>query len=415
MPARGATGQWWRTTYVPRSHAVWLLLAAGLIVRLVLAFSTGGQPYDIESLLLTRHALGHSLLHAYAVLDVPGQGFRWPYPAGYFPFLSAAALAGKVSGLAYTSLLRIPSILADTAIAWIVQDFLGRRGASDRERLTATTLIALGPSFILISGYHGQIDGTAILPAVAALVVWERAPEDRRAMYAGALIGVGGAIKTTPLLMLLALVPAARSWRQATTLIVTAISIPLAVTAPFLITTPSSVIHALGYRGFPGTSGLSILLQPALGGLLTHQVTLNPSAMFLYDHGGLILLAALLAVTVGFWRAAPIDRAVLLWLAFYIVTPVFFFQYLVWGLPFVLLARRLRLALGIQLIALTPAAIFYFASSRTSDFVAPYVAGMLALWVLLVVAFAWLARNSPAGGFRWPLSGGRGAARERAG
>jgi hypothetical protein len=50
----------------------------------------------------------------------------------------------------------------------------------------------LGPSFIDISGYHGQIDSVAILPAVLALMVWERRPQPTRSVRAGLLIGLGG-------------------------------------------------------------------------------------------------------------------------------------------------------------------------------------------------------------------------------
>src|SRR5207302_10782054 len=105
-------------------------------------------------------------------------------------------------------------IAADAAIAWLVQAGLGRAGASDRTRLSACALVALGPAFALISGMHGQIDSVAILPAVLALVVWERGGS-RRALAAGLLIGRAASIKTAPGLMVLALLPSVRSRREA--------------------------------------------------------------------------------------------------------------------------------------------------------------------------------------------------------
>jgi hypothetical protein len=378
-------------------RAVWGLIAAGTVVRLVLAFTTDGQAYDIEALRELRDALEDSGLDVYTVFLGPGDGARWPYPSGFFPFALLAGWTSDAAGLPYTSLVRVPSILADAAIALIVQDFLARRGASERRRIAATALVALGPSFAVVAGYHGQLDSLAFLPAVAALWLWDRVPESRRALYAGLLIGAGASIKTTPVFMLLALLPSVRSWREAGTLAGAAVAVPLALTAPFLLSTPGEVREALGYRGFPGTSGLSILLQPELAEQLTRSVTPNAVVDFLYDRGPVLVAAALVAAAVFSWRThpewEPAERATLLWLTFYVVSPVFFFQYLVWGLPFFIMARRLGLALAVQAVALTPTILFYAAPWDSDAVAPPYAVTMIALWALFVAAFVHLARQ----------------------
>ena len=383
-----------RPVGVPRS--VWALVAAGTLVRLALAFTTDGQPYDMEVLRELWPALDDAPLDVYATPIGPGEGIAWPYPPGFFVFAWLAGQLSDLTGLDYPALIRIPSILADAAIALVVARALGgSRGVA------AAALVALGPSFIAISGYHGQLDDLAILPAVAAVAFWDRFPPPRRALYAGLLIGAGCAIKTTPVFVLLALLPSVRSWREAATMVTAAAAVPLAVMAPYLVHTPRELMDALEYRGFPGTSPLSILLQPELAEQLFRQVTPSRIVDALYDRGQAVVIVTLTAVafaTTRFGRGwTPAERATLLWLAFYIVTPVFFSQYLVWGLPFFLLAGRLRLVVAVQAVALLPTILFYRAPWEDHAVAYPYGASMIALWALFLAAFVLVVRERQAG------------------
>jgi hypothetical protein len=75
---------------------------------------------------------------------------------------------------------------------------------------------------------------------------------------------------------------------------------------------------------------------------------------------------------------------VILYLTFYVVTPSFYFQYLVWGLPFVVMAGRLRLALLIQAVAIPPTLLFYLAPWESDASVPAYFVAMTAFWLVLV-------------------------------
>ena len=374
-------------------RVLWGLVAAGTAIRIVLAFTTDGQPWDIHCFVMVRGALSTHGLHAYAAIF----NGCWSYPPGFFPFMGLAGAGNDLTGLAFTSLIRLPSILADGAIALIVQDYLGRHGAGERRRLAATAVIALGPSFIVISGFHGQIDNTAILPAVAALAVWDRAPEGRREIYAGALIGLAGAIKVTPLLLVLALLPHVRSVRSAAMLLGSAAAVPLLIAAPFALATPYPFRHAVSYHGYPGTSPLSILLEPSLANQMLHGVWPRSGALFLWQHGQVLIPAALLAITGLTWRRAfsPVDRAVLLYLTFYVVTASFFFQYLVWGLPFIVMSGRLRLALLLQVVAMPPTLLFYLAPWKSNAAVPAYGVAMIAFWLVMLGALVYLVGRRP--------------------
>src|SRR3712207_1723439 len=117
-----------------------------------------------------------------------------------------------------------------------MQDFLRRRGATERTRLAAVALVALGPSFWIVSGYHGHIDSLAILSAVLIVWLWDRWPPGmRRALTCGGLVGLGIATKVVPGLVLVALLPWVRSRREALALVAPAALIPLVAFVPFLV------------------------------------------------------------------------------------------------------------------------------------------------------------------------------------
>lgn len=374
------------------------------MVRLVLAFTTHGQRYDLHSFALVNSALHEHVFGVYHQLDnspVPPYG-RWPYPPGFFLFIVPLASIAHATGLAFTSLIRIPAILADGAIAWLAQDLLRWRGCSERARLLAAGLVALGPSFAAISGYHGQIDSVAILPAVAATVLWMRTEAPWRPYAAGALIGTGTAIKTVPIVMLLVLAPLASSWREAAKLVVTAVIIPLASFAPWLILDGSGKSLVFTYRGGPGLGGISLLTDPSLP--LTpfdsqHEAVTGVTKA-IYDNARWITGAALAAVAaiVARYRPSLPIAAALLWLAVWSFGVTFFLQYLVWGLPFLIMAGYLRQALLLQ-VALLPATIItYSAHLPAWEVWVFYTTPMNAAWVAFTVATLALTRGVVRGG-----------------
>ena len=379
------------------------LIAAGTVVRLILAVTTKGQGYDMNSLEIVRQTLADYGLHVYS--HVNEGSLHWPYGSGFFPF---AALAGEIAGdstTAFRALVRLPAIAADAALAWVVQDYLRGRGANDNTRLGAAAVVALGPVFVGISGFHGQIDSLAILPAALALLVWERMDGERRALFAGALIGAGGAIKTVPLLMVLALAPTSRSWRELAGLAVAAAAIPLIVIAPFLVTTPDDVTRVVrGYHGYPGQGGLSLALQPNLGlpwlmGLGKAPVHYSQLTQHLFFHASLAINVVVIA-TAAFlarYRPSPAVAASVLWLAVLAFAPGFFFQYLIWGLPFFLMAGYVRSAGLLQLAVLAPMLLYYLAPWSTRGPAYVFISIQLVVWAGMLAALVVVARGAVTG------------------
>jgi uncharacterized membrane protein len=378
-------------------RTLWLVIGLGVAVRLVLAFTTDGVHYDLEAYRIVGDALLNTPSRVYAIANGQPHFPRWPYPPGYFPFILAADGGAHLTGLDFFSLVRVPFILSDAAIAWIVQDFLGRRGADHGRRLAAAALVALGPSFVAISGFHGQLDPIAILPAVAALALWDRTDASWRPYAAGALIGVGGSIKTVPLLMLLALLPSARSRGEGVRLLASAGVVALVAIAPWLATAGTGWLRAFRYNGAPGLGSLSLVAQPDLAPAwfgLGHA-RLSDFSQALYDHSRLIAGVAILAAgaLVLRFRAPATTAAVLLWLTVYVFGVTFFMQYMVWGLPFFLMAGYLREVLLLQAVLLGPTLVTYVKVSQGWLVDVLYVVPMLAVWTGMAVSLVLLARR----------------------
>jgi len=334
------------------------LVAAGTAGRVPMAFATYGVQYDIDSARIVADAL-----------RTPGLGpydtGRWPYPPGSFPLIWGADALARATGLPFHAVVQLPAIAADAAIAVIVCWFLLGRGAGERAALTGAALVALGPSFAVISGYHGQIDSVAILPAVAGAVVWSGGAR-HRAPLAGALIGLGAAIKTVPLFTAFALLGSARGRREAGVLLIAAVAVPLAAVLPWLVLDPPGTVSALtANHGVPGFAGVSALLQPGLtrywSGLDSAAPAVTPAVLALTDVQNLLVGIAVIAVaalTVR-RRTEPLEALVAMWLTVLAVNPNFAYQYVVWALPFLLLAGRLRETAAIQALLLPPAVLLY--------------------------------------------------------
>lgn len=386
--------------------ALWGLIGLGTLVRVMLTVLTDGSAFDTESFRLAAEQLRHAPLQFYAVLG--GDAFRWPYPPGFLPWIAAARELSDATGISFLTMISLPAIVADGAIAWLVQDFLGRRGTSPGRRLAAAALVALGPPFFVASGYLPQIDSVAFLPAVLAVWLWDRdigdstAPAARgraapdRALLAGLLIGLGCAIKTMPILIILALLPTARDRRERVTLIAAAAAVPLLSLIPFLITTPGVVLGTFDYAGVPGAGGLSLVVQPEMAERwLTQFHDLNRvNEILLANRSAWTLLTvALVGAFVYRRRTAPALAATLLWLSFYVTGTGFFFQYLIWGLPFMLMAGLVASVALVELAVAVPMLLFYLGPWESGAIPVVYWVLMVGLWVAFCAWLYSLARR----------------------
>jgi hypothetical protein len=361
---------------------LWTLIVAGTAIRIWIGFTNRGWPFDIDSAYIVERALATHPLHVYST-------FRWPYPGGFLPITYLAREVANGAGIAFSSIWKLPSIVADAGIALTVWWGLTRFGAGRARRLIAIALITLGPSFVLISGYHGQIDASAILPALVGVVVWQIGGE-RRAWVSGLLVGVGASIKTVPLFMVLAMAPTARSRRELVTLVGCAVAVPVATVIPFLAADGHDALKALTMnKGLPGGGGLSLLVQPELVRFWQGIRFVPPDGVvtWLYHAQNVIVgVAAVLAGAYAYARRLDAVRAAtLIWLFVYVANPNWAFQYFIWGLPFFLLAGRVWEVAALQAALALPAAQVYFHFSLP-ELRNVYVPLMDVTWLAVTVA-----------------------------
>jgi hypothetical protein len=384
----------------------WLaaVLGIGLAVRLVVAWRAAPTG-DLAAFLNAVHAVQRWGLHLYTHANAsdaaaPYTYRNYSYPPAYLPWLWLSNAAG--SGATFWRLARVPPVFADIALAWVVQWEMGRRGAREGLRLAAAAAIVAGPTFFVTSAVEGQIDGVAILPAVLAAIVWERGDPERRATWAGLLIGLGAAVKTAPFLMVLALLPTVVSRREGARLVAWAVAVPLAVLAPFLAADPGGVLTSLRYGGFPGAGGIGLLVQPGLGRHYLGDYDLS-SANDVLQRLGWVLTA--LGAAAATWanvrtRRPAVAGAALLWLGVYASSVNWYPQYLAWGVPFFLMAGWVWPVVAADLALLPTIVIAY--RDRLAGWLVPggdvavplYVAVMDGLWLAAAVCFVVLVARS---------------------
>src|SRR5204862_90139 len=191
-----------------------------IVVRLAIALGTGHVEFDVRVMLTMRRALLEHGFQAYA--RVP----EWVYPPGFMPWVLGGVWIADHLGVSREFCLRLPSILADAGLTFLVIAALERRAVGRLRIVCAASLVAFGPMFLAVSSYQGQIDTLAILPAAAAVLWWGRPQATARAIVCGLLIGLGASLKTVPAFMVLALLPTARSTRESIVLVVLAAAVP---------------------------------------------------------------------------------------------------------------------------------------------------------------------------------------------
>src|SRR6185312_12071948 len=138
----------------------------------------------------------------------------------------------------------------------------------------------------------------AILFPALALAAWEFGDPRRRAWAAGGLIGIGAAIKTFPILMVLALLPSARSRREGIQVAAAAILVPLVAMIPWLAFDGPGKWAVVRYGGIPGLGSLTLLVDPgaAATALKASSGGYSHLALAIYGQARLIVGASMLAL-----------------------------------------------------------------------------------------------------------------------
>ncbi|MBN2883925.1 MAG: hypothetical protein JXN10_10370 [Clostridia bacterium] len=160
--------------------------AAGLILRVLIGLAVPGYPADMSCWTAwSQAAAGSGLFSVYentTFLD---------YPPGYLYILHILGSVGNMLGIecgssAYNLLLKIPAILADIGMAWMLF-IIGKKEKSIKIGLLIAVLYTINPLTILNSAAWGQIDSILTLAVAGYLILLYR-----KRIFAATLVFVAG-------------------------------------------------------------------------------------------------------------------------------------------------------------------------------------------------------------------------------
>jgi uncharacterized membrane protein len=298
------------------------LLIAALLVRLVPAALIFGSD-DVEAW----RRWGGRLLEG---LSPYGSSFPIAWPPLWLPVTAFAVSISETLHLPFHFVAKVPSILADVIIAFLLYAVAERYGRSAQRTALA---YALNPISIYTTSVHGNFDSFPLLCAmVAALLYAPDVEGDPRGFRAGGWLGAGAAFKTWPLLVLPALLTPSQSNRRRAIISGTAVAFWLiALLLPWPFFGRSSIAFALTYRGLPGWWGLTSL--PSLLPVVLSERTVT-----------WIFYAAMGLATLAVWKSrATVPTAVLfLLLTFFVASPGCAPQNFIWIVPIALIADPRR-------------------------------------------------------------------------
>jgi Gpi18-like mannosyltransferase len=179
-PSRGE-GAPTRTTWTREGVvAILAVLGLALAARLIIAYAFPGTglSFDLDSF----HAWSASLARdgLYGVYD---RDFFLDYTPGYLYVLYLVGLVGQATG-GIGDLIKIPPILADVAIGWLVWSMAQELGASRRAALFGAAIAVFNPVSWFDSVTWGQVDSFGVVFLLLGLrELWRDRPE-RSAVWA---------------------------------------------------------------------------------------------------------------------------------------------------------------------------------------------------------------------------------------
>ncbi len=304
------------------------LLFIAWIVRFVPALLLPvGAGYDIESFRLVTDAL---LDGREVYTSVFG---RHPYLPFQMYIMGVMAALAQAATLPYVVAIKLPALLADVALTGIIYRVIKRK-ANREQAIYLALLYALNPVSLLVTAYHGQFEAITLLLAVLAWWAWD---EGRRWR---STVALGFAIlnKTWPVILLPLFLIRLRSWRARAVYVLISLGIPALFVAGYLLYFDADPLpmlrRALTHRGVAGYWGPGAVLSSLSQSLPELQIVVE---VLFALRNGLLIAAVLLAL---WWtrRESVLEAIVTSLLAVFVVTVGFGIQWLLWLVPFALLA-----------------------------------------------------------------------------
>ncbi len=310
------------------SRIVWLLILAG-IVRLCVSLSARDiiDIYNYQQVAEIIHQFGIFGLYTHTPTI-------YPYPPVWVGLEMTALWLHRQGVLPFSLAIRLPIIIADVAMVAVIWRYVQRHTQFPQRALLAAALYALNPVSIIISCWHGQFDALPLCAVALAMLFtehhWQRA--------AGAL-SIGIALKSFPVLLLPMFARRQPSLSRQIRFIFYAILPVLFLLIPFLLADAAAVIRELfGYRGH-ALLGVMVPIRtiyvPLTGERFPVDITMQVISLSAYGFLGLYGWAVWYMSRV---RVTLPMQATIIFLLFYVVYAGISPQYLLWVLPFMIMA-----------------------------------------------------------------------------
>ena len=154
--------------------AILIVLALGLALRLILAYLLPGSGFDadLSSFRFWADNLADNGLYGFYQRD-----FFHDYTPGYLYVLWLVGTVGNALG-GIGDLIKIPPILADLAVGYLVWSMIRELGGRERLALLGAVVVVVNPVFWFDNVVWGQVDSVGVVFVLLALrSLWRDQPE----------------------------------------------------------------------------------------------------------------------------------------------------------------------------------------------------------------------------------------------
>lgn len=241
---------------LPRRWKVTILSAAAcaFLCKIVLALTTYGtnDVYAWERFARWSGLFGSSLYNMDAAFN---------HPPSMIHVLTAMMWLAKTTGIAFPFWLRLPAIVADAASLWIVSRIFVNRLNEPAVRW-ALFLLAISPTLILVSGFHGNTDPVVMFFVLLSVWITQDGigAGDITDLASGSAFGAAMCIKILPIIVLPVLFFCRPGLRRRAVFLIAAAAVMVVCWSPYLFRDPAAIFNqVIGYQSIYGHWGLSWL------------------------------------------------------------------------------------------------------------------------------------------------------------
>ena len=323
---------WINRSGSPLNGPLVIALVCATVVKLYLALAPQGS-LDVAGFLDHLQKIREFGVGAYRIRGVFNNPFNSPPPMIHV--ISLWGWLADSTGLPFRFWLRLPSAVADIGSFVLVARWL-IKFLAEQNRLRVLMCLALCPTAILISGFHGNTDSVMIFFVLLSIYLIETA------WLAGLVFGLALCIKVAPFIFLPAILFYLSSFRKRLIFLTIAVGVFLLCSLPYIASDPRAVFDMVfGYSSIYGPWGwpqLAVLAFPNptyLHGRFDVQGSHATFASILKYVNILSIVGVSLWLNLRKPKPDLLIQCGLIIAIFLFLTPGFGAQYLIWLVPFV--------------------------------------------------------------------------------